>query len=169
MTETRTRISDAIRSRPGIHFNELVRRLDLASGQVQYHVRRLTDDDSVVAERVYGQTHYYPPTYDDWERHALALLCRETAGDIVAYLLANGPSRPATVAEDLDVARSTLAWHVDRLVAHDLVVKHCDAGRVTLAVASPDRTVDLLREADPDLRERLVARFTRLVDHLLAE
>lgn len=169
MTETRSRIADAVRSRPGIHFNELVRSLGVATGQVQYHLRELRDGDVVVAEQLYGQTHYYPPTFDEWERRALALLCRETAGDIVAYLLANGPARPGTVASELDIARSTLEWHLDRLIDHDLVVKRKDERQVTLAVGSPDRTVSLLREANPVLRERLVARFTRLVDQLLAE
>lgn len=169
MTETRSRIADTVRSRPGIHFNELVRSLGLATGQVQHHLRALRDGDVVVAEHLYGQTHYYPPTFDEWERRALALLCRETAGDIVASLLANGPTRPGTVASDLDIARSTLEWHLDRLIEHDLVDKQKDDREVTLAVASPDRTVALLREANPALRERLVARFTRLVDQLLAE
>lgn len=169
MSETRTAIADAVRARPGIHFNELVRSLDVAAGQVQYHLGRLDEDGSVVAEQLYGRTHYYPPTYDAWERRALALLCRETAGDVVASLLANGPTRPATVASELDIARSTLEWHLDRLVAHDLVVKHRADGRVTLAVGSPDRTVALLREANPTLRDRLVDRYTRLLDLLLTE
>ena len=168
MTETRSNIADTIRTRPGIHFSELIRSLDLASGQAQYHLKVLCKDDLIVAERLYGQTHYYPPTYEEWERRALALLCRETAGDIVAYLLANGPTRPATVAGDLEIARSTLEWHLDRLITHDLVDKHRDDGQVMLAVDSPERTVELLREANPALRARLVDRFTRLVDKLLS-
>ncbi|MGM0397617.1 MAG: winged helix-turn-helix transcriptional regulator, partial [Halobacteriota archaeon] len=38
MVETRTRIAEAVRTQPGIHFNGLVRSLDLATGQVQYHL-----------------------------------------------------------------------------------------------------------------------------------
>lgn len=109
MSETRTAIADVVRSRPGIHVNELVRSLVFASRQVQYHLGRLADDRSVVAERLYGRTHFYPPTDDDWERRALALLCRETAGNVVAYLLANGPARPTTVAADLDGGRPPLS------------------------------------------------------------
>lgn len=169
MTETRSRIADAVINRPGIHFSKIVRSLDLAPGQVQYHLERLQNDDSVVVERLYGQTHYYPPTYDEWERRSLALLRRETAGDIVAHLLVNGPSRPTTVADDLDIARSTLEWHLDRLVEHDLVEKRREGNPLTLAVATPEETLDLLRTVEPPLRGRLVDRFTRLVDRLLAE
>lgn len=61
MTETRTEIEDAVYDHPGIHFSELVRQLDLAPGQVQYHLKRLRAEDSVVDERLYDRTHYYPP------------------------------------------------------------------------------------------------------------
>lgn len=170
MSETRTRIADYVRAHPGVHFSGLVRRLELGPGQVQYHLRRLREEGTVVVEDLYGRSHYYPPEYDAWERAALALLRRETAGDVVAYLLESGPTDPSTVADELDVARSTLEWHLDRLTARGLVDKRRDErNRVTLVVARPADTVALLRDADPTLRERLVDRFTRLVDRFLAE
>jgi predicted transcriptional regulator len=167
MTETRDTIANAVEVHPGIHFNELVRRLDLAPGQVQYHLKRLRGEDAVLAERIYGRTHYFTPEYDDWERRALALLRRETAGDAVAYLLVHGETRSVELAENLDIARSTLEWHLDRLMAHGLVVKHRDGRRVTVTPEAPEATTRLLREADPLLRERLVDRFSRLVDRFL--
>lgn len=170
MTETRAAIREAIRTHPGIHFNELVRTLDLAPGQVQYHLKRLRTDSAVVDEQLYGRTHYYPPEYDQWERQALALLHRETAGDIVAYLLANGPTHPEMVAENLEIARSTLEWHLDRLDDHGLVMKHRDQqNHVILTVDNRTKTIRVLRNADPSLVNRFVDRFTRLVDQLLHE
>lgn len=167
MSDTRERVASYVRAHPGVHFSELVRGLDIARGQVQYHLRRL---DTLREEQVKGRSHYYPPGYDAWERRALALLRRETAGDVVAYLLAEESARPAEVADALGVARSTLEWHLDALVAADVVEKRRDADRrVTLAPARPAATVALLRDADPTLAGRLVDRFTRLLDRLLAE
>lgn len=170
MSETRERIASHVEANPGVHFNALARRLDLAPGQVQYHLRRLLDEAVLVAESLHGRTHYYPPGYDAWEREALALLRRETAADVVAVLVERGPTAPADVADRVGIARSTLQWHLDRLVAADLVEKRRDGRhRVTLAVAHPERTAALLARATPSLPERLVDRFTRLVDALLAE
>lgn len=170
MSETRSHIATHVRAHPGVHFSRLVRALDLAPGQVQYHLRQLAAGDVVVAEAMYGRTHYYPPGYDSWERGALALLRRETARDVVAVLLADGPSRPAAVADRADVARSTLEWHLARLVECDLVEKRrVDGGAVVLEPARPDDTVRLLRDVDPTLLARLVDRYARLVDRLLAE
>lgn len=169
MTETAATIDEHVRAHPGVHFNELVRTLDVARGQAQYHLRRLEERDAVVGERWYGRTHYYPPEFDAWERRALALLHRETAGDVVAHLLSNGPASPADVAADLDVARSTLEFHVDRLVDADVVAKRPAGGnRVQLRLVRPRDTLAVLQAAAPSLRERLVGRFTRLVDRLLS-
>lgn len=168
MTETRKRIARCIRTTPGVHFNELVRVLDLAPGQVQYHLKQLLATESVVDERLYGQTHYYPPEYDSWERGALSLLHRETAGDIVAVLHECGSARPQTVAEDLDIARSTLEWHLDHLTEQDVVIKQRDErNRVTLTLARPTETAQLLETVDPSPPVRMIDRFTRLTDRLL--
>ena len=170
MSVQRARIADAVDAAPGIHFSELVRTLDLAPGQVQYHVRRLCGEGDVREERLYGRTHYYPPGFDEWERGAIALLRRETTRDVVAYLLAEGPSGPASVADDLGVARSTLEWHVGRLEEQGLVEKERDArNRVTLVASRPEATVRLLATVQPTVPDLLVDRFVRLVDSLLAD
>lgn len=170
MIDQRHRIARRIETDPGIHFNALVEDLGLASGQVQYHVRRLLKDGTVLRHHQYGRTHYYPPEYDSWERRVIALLRRETARDILVYLLSHGPSAPGTVADDLGIARSTLEWQLERLIEQDLVHKNRDGGnRVTLVLVNPTKAVELLGEIEPSLPDRLVDRFTRLLDSFFAE
>ena len=170
MSETRTRVRIQIARQPGIHFNELVRTLDIAPGQVQHHIRRLVGDDIITEEAFYGKTHYYPPKFDAWERGTLALFRRETSRDVLGYLLESGPSRPQTVADAIGVARSTLEWHVNHLVEQDVVWKERDSrNRVTLIVSHPDRTRELLKAVSPSIPDRFVDRFTRLVDSLMNE
>jgi predicted transcriptional regulator len=169
-TTTRDTLRSHIERHPGHHFNALVRDLDLAPGQVQYHLRRLRKDDSVVEEQYYGQTHYYPPELDPWERGVLALVRRETARDVLFDLLEHGPDGPGAVADRVGIARSTLEWHLDHLVEQDVVRKERDdANRVTLELTNPERTVELLDTVEPSLPERLVDRFERLLDGLFAD
>lgn len=164
MTDTRERIAAHVEANPGVHFSDLVRELDLAPGQVQYHLRQL----DLTAADLFGRTHYFPPDYDAFDRRVVAAARRETARDVLVTLLERGPTAPATVADDLDIARSTLEWHLDRLVEVGLVRKSRDErGRVTLALARPDETLELLETVDPGLAERLVDRFGRLLDELL--
>jgi predicted transcriptional regulator len=170
MTGQRERIHEHVATNPGEHFSGLARALELAPGQVQYHIKKLRRQDRVVEERLYGRTHYYTPEYDTWERGAIALLRRETAREILIYLLDEGPSRPSAVADTLDIARGTLEWHLDHLVAQELIKKCRDTqNRVTLAVSHPRKTARLLDEITPSLSDRMLDRFTRLVDDLLSE
>lgn len=170
MSETRRRIADHVADNPGVHFNGLVRGLDLATGQVQYHLRRLRREGAVVAEDCCGRTHYYPEGFDPWDRHALALLHRETTADVVAVLLARGALSPREVADELDLADSTVAYHVDRLAEHGLLARRHEAdGGVRLALRRESATAELLAEAHQPLPGRLADRFVRLVDRLLEE
>ena len=169
MNETRRSIADHVRKRPGVHFNAVVRALDLAPGQVQYHLKRLRADGAVVADEIRGKTHLYPPEYDSWERAALAMLRRETARDALANLLDSGETTPADLANELGVARSTVEWHLDALTDRNLVEKRRKGNRVTLELARPDATARLLAEVTPSLPERMVDRFTKLVDGLVEE
>ncbi|WP_281193369.1 helix-turn-helix domain-containing protein [Halorubrum sp. F4] len=165
MPDTRTRVRSHVREIPGVHFNRVGRELDIATGQAQYHLRRLVRDDEITVERVAGRAHYFDPAFDPWERRAIAFLRRETARGILLRLHAEGPTRPAALADDLDLARSTIAWHVSNLVDAGIVEKSSDRP-MTVALARPERTAELLDVVSPSLPDRIVDRFVRTVDSL---
>lgn len=156
-----------MRENPGIHFNEISRTLDIATGQTQYHLHRLLGEDALVSEAVRGRTHYYPPTYAERERTVIALLRRETTREIVFVLLDFGEETPGALTERLGLARSTVEWHLSTLVEHDVARKRDRDGGVSVELVEPDLVYRLLREVEPGLSDRLVDRFTRLADELL--
>ncbi|TKX77167.1 winged helix-turn-helix transcriptional regulator [Halorubrum sp. SD626R] len=165
MPDTRARVREHVRETPGVHFNRVSRDLDIATGQAQYHLRRLVGDGEVAAERIAGQTHYFDPQFDPWERAVIAFLRRETARGIIVRLHAEGPARPVDLADDLDLARSTVSWHVSNLTERGVVEKSTDHP-MTLSLARPERTADLLDTVSPSLPDRIVDRFVRTVDSL---
>ncbi|WP_436902630.1 winged helix-turn-helix transcriptional regulator [Halovenus halobia] len=170
MSDTRSRIRDCINREPGIHFNDITRELDIATGQTQYHVRKLVSAGKLHKESIEGRTHYFPPTYSAWEREAIALLRRETTREIVLYLLRNDPAPPAEITAQLDLARSTVEWHLSRLIERDIArkepVKSEDA-RLVVTLSNKQELYRLLREIEPRLLDRVVDRFSRLTDELL--
>lgn len=171
MTEsTQTRIRLFVEAHPGLHFNDLLRHLDVATGQAQYHLHRLVERSALHRETFYGQTHYYPTDTGRWERGVLALARRETARDMILDLLEHGPSRPNDVTDRLGIARSTLEWHLDHLVEQRVVRKRRGTqNRVTLVLERPQRLVELLETIEPSPSERMVDRFERLVDSFASE
>jgi predicted transcriptional regulator len=165
---TRERIQAAIRAEPGIHFNELGRRLTLANGQIQYHVRRLERADEVDQEIYAGRTHYYDRDFDPELRRDVAVLRRETARDILSYLRDNGSSPPAEIAQRLGIARSTVEYHLDRLCDCELITKCYGTGSaVTVKISNHETVRELLGVVEPTFPERMTDRFTRLFDDVL--
>jgi len=166
MPDTRARIRRHVRETPGVHFNRVGRDLDIATGQAQYHLRRLVRDGEIAVERIGGRAHYFDPAFDPWERRTVAFLRRETAREILVRLHADGPTRSTTLADELDLARSTVSWHVSNLVESGIVEKS-DERPMHLSLAFPERTATLFDEVSPpSLPDRIVDRFVRTVDSL---
>jgi len=171
VSNTRSRIRNCVSREPGIHFNEILRRLDIATGQTQYHLRRLVRSGKLEKVSVAGRTHYYPPTFSPWERQAIALLRRETTREIVLFLLRTDVAAPGEMAEQLDLARSTVEWHLSRLIEHNIARKERveSSSRVVVTLPDDQSVYRLLREIEPRLLDRVVDRFSRLADELLDE
>lgn len=168
MNEVREKICNEIQASPGIHFNELVRRLAIAPGQAQYHLRRLTSSQSVVEHRLGGRTHYFADDMSEEDCLAIAVIRRETANAILSIVLDNGEIAPKHLSSQLEVAPSTVSYHLDRLEAAGLVEKgYGPNGKMRLSVPNPLRAEELLQATDPDMVDRLTDRFERLVDGLL--
>ncbi|MFB6101345.1 MAG: winged helix-turn-helix transcriptional regulator [Haloplanus sp.] len=165
MTDVRRQVREYVHTNPGVHFNELVRNLDIATGQAQYHLRRLSRHDEVVAERIQGRTHYFDTAYDAWQRRVLSLYRRETARELITHLLDEGELSAATLADRLDLARSTVSWHIDYLEDAGIVdTSYGERGRVEVTLTRPSETARFLREVTPSLSDKLVDRFMRFVD-----
>ncbi|WP_331234750.1 winged helix-turn-helix transcriptional regulator [Natronorarus salvus] len=167
--DPRIELTGLVHRNPGIHFNALVRELGVSPERVDRYVRDHLEYDTIVRESVYGQTHYYPPKFDAWERTALAMLRRETSRDIIVYLLEHGESSPSEILETVGIARSTLSWHLDRLTEQDIVEKRRDGNRIWLDISRPDDLEPLLGEVRPLLPERLLDRAERLIDTLFED
>ena len=165
MPDTRTQIRRHVHDTPGVHFNQVGRDLDIATGQVQYHLRRLVRNDELAVERIGGRTHYFDQSFDPWERRTLAFLRRETPREILVHLHADGQKRPKALAGNLELARSTISWHVSTLAENGIIEKSDDRP-MTLTLSRPDRTAELIEVVSPSLPDRLVDRFVRTVDEL---
>lgn len=166
MSETRTRVKEHVTSNPGVHFNAIGRNLGIATGQTQYHLRRLVRENVLVSRSIRGRKHYYRQGYTRSQQAALALLRRETTREIVLRLLEHDEATPGELADDIGIARSTIEWHLSTLLEHDLAEKRYDDGSVSVALVEPEPVFDVLTEVEPAMPDRLVDRFSRLIDSL---
>lgn len=164
MNSTETALLEHVSDNPGVHYNELVRSLGVTPDKLQRVGEQLDESGEIVIDNFHGKTHYFPTAYDHKTREAIALLRRETSRDILVYLLHEDRAHPSDIAETIGVARSTLEWHVNRLIDAELIDKEHDGRRVVLVLVDQDRVETGLKTVEPSLSDRLIDRTTRLFD-----
>ena len=162
-------VATYVSNNPGVHFNGLVEALDLAPEKLHRAREQLEQEHSIAIGEFYGQTHYYPPGYEHWERSAIALLRRETSREILLVLLADSPKTSSEIATEVGIARSTLEWQLDRLLDAGLISKNRETWPHELRAKRRTDVEALLTEIEPTLPERWLDRTTRLLDHLLED
>lgn len=130
---TRRRIRALVEEEPGRHFNALRTRLDLSRGQLEHHLRLLLDADLLVETSTTGYRCFFlPGDLDPGLERAAAGLRSLTARCLIQTISDTGGRSLLALAEEVDVAVSTVAYHVDRLEARGLVRRERAGQRVAI-------------------------------------
>lgn len=151
MNDIESALVKHISEHPGVHHNELVRALDTTPDKLQRVSQKLREDGIVIINDFHGKTHYFPSDCDPWMQEIIALLRRETSREILLYLLEERRSYPAEMAEEIGVARSTLEWHLDRLIDARLIDKLHDGRQVVLILTEKGRVRKGIEQIDSSI------------------
>ncbi len=126
--ENRKKIYDLIEEFPGLHMREIKRRTDMSMNLVRYHLGQLKKYE-VVEEVEEGEyKRYYPKEggrrVDFEDKRYLALLREEIPLSVVVYLLSEDePVSHGDIKEELDIAASTLSYHLKKMRKKGLLEK----------------------------------------------
>ena len=158
--DTRKRIFECVQANPGIHFSQLKRELEMETGALQYHLRRLERYGVLESEEYQGKRRaFVARELTPEERQILATLRYETTRHILLFLLEDGPARNGEIAEAVGVTPATISWHLSNLL-DDSVVERSDEGRTTLyRVSNEELTVQLLVRYRESFVDRAVDRL----------
>lgn len=118
----RTNILDVVERAPGTHLRGIERATALPLGQVLYHLDRLERMGLVVSARDAGFRRYFATRgIGRIEKRTLSALRSEAPRRIVLTLLARGPLPHKELQAALGVAGSTLSFHLQRLLAIEVL------------------------------------------------
>lgn len=162
---TRRRIVAYVGDHPGTSARGVQRGIGLGWGETAYHLRRLVAAGELARDRDGRRDFYFPPAFDAEDRRLLRAMRGEVPRRILlALTVPEGRSFHALV-EGLDIARSTIAFHLRILLLTGEVER--DPGTVPRYRArAPDRVSALARRypiGPPDLEERFSESFGGLV------
>lgn len=157
-TSTADAILACVQRYPGIHLRGVERELGVSSALVHYHVKQLEAKGLLVSALVGGYLRLYPkdaarPLAGD---ETLAVLREEVPLHVVLLLLERGSITQSELVESLGLAKSTVSYHVDKLVSRGLLVRREKASEISLRLKDARRVRKLLASYSPtpDLVEK---------------
>jgi len=122
--ENRKKIIKKILQEPGIHNNELLRQCNLQKGQLQWHLYVLTQYGIIKKEKL-GQYVSFFPILSKKEIKIMPskLITKSRTSIKILNLIEKNPgSNSAMIAKVLNMRRSSVKYHVDKLIKLDLII-----------------------------------------------
>ncbi len=169
LQRTRRRILDHIAGHPGLSARELQRALDLGWGETAYHLEQLVRANALRRERTGRRDAYFDPAVPWADRRLLVVLRGGATRQLLLELSSTAALTFSDLQRRLDVSKSTLSFHLTRLIAAGVVEEvRADSGRA-YRVPDRERVAQLVREHRTSFEDRLIDRFIETWASLLPE
>ena len=123
--EIQITIRNLITENPGVHLSRIAEILQISSPLAKYHLRNMEKNDLIIS--VSDENKYYMRYYIKHEeigvRHKriLGLLRQKHLFKIVSLLITNEILTHKELMEKLEIAASTLSYHLDRLIEKEII------------------------------------------------
>ncbi len=159
--EARRKIYEYIAKYPGLHFRELQRRTQMATGSLDYHLHFLHRNGMIRTERAGRLVLYYPTnvSYDSSDKEILGLLKHSTTRHILIYMIEKKMCNAKNISGTLKMSPSNLSWYLKMLEEKNIIV-HKKKGRFRFySVVSKERIIKCLLSYKASFMDNLVDRF----------
>ncbi|XRP96647.1 winged helix-turn-helix transcriptional regulator [Methanocaldococcus sp. 16A] len=164
--ELRRKIYNLIKKHPGIHFRELERKLNIATGNLQYHLQYLEKKNLIKSENDGGYVRYFPKDcqLDENEKKIMSFLRRRTSRYIILYLLSRESTNNKNIAKDLNLSPSTVSWHLNNLINAGIVEKEKIGRESFFKIKNPEKIVNILITYRESFLDKIIDRFIETWD-----
>lgn len=110
----REKISDIIKSTPGIYFSEIARETGINRGTLRYHLELLEKERVIESRTIKGKVRFFrnDSTYDENEKMMISTLRDDISRKIIDEVSQCRFIDNNSLAEKLGVSASTVSWHV---------------------------------------------------------
>jgi predicted transcriptional regulator len=121
--DTRKKIHDTILAQPGICIRELERTINIALGELTYHIPILLKNKLIKEERDGYFRRFYPINLSKEEMFILSILRRDAVRRVIPILLKNRKVTNKILSNSLSITPSTASWHISRLKQNNLLIE----------------------------------------------
>lgn len=165
--DTRKEIYRLVSESPGLHYREICRRLDINASVVEYHLKYLLDRDLLMAKREGRYKRFYPVgEIDARDKPIIGLIRQKVVRQILIHVLVNPGCSHKDIGEVVDIALSTLSFHISKLEDADILEKEKKGRSHRYYVRGEEKVADLLIMYQESFGDSLVDSFVDLWSEL---
>mgnify|MGYP000880606193 FL=1 len=145
----RLEILNFIKANPGLHFRELLRKMSVARGTLDYHIRVMVSGGLLKAVPERGKNHYFiaDSHYSTGEETLIIAMGNDSLRGIITRIYLNQDARIEELAEETGLSRATIYTHVKHLENLG-IIRSERAGRSVRYTLTDDYSHTLMRPPD---------------------
>ena len=148
--ETRKQIYTIIEKHPGLNISKIAELLNINVPLTLYHLRYLERHDLITIIKENGYTRcYIKGEVGVEDKKILSILRQEIPLRIVLFLLKNPLSRHKEILEHFEIGKSTLSYHLKKLVKREIIAIHTIGGEQGYSVTDKKVIISFLIKYKP--------------------
>jgi predicted transcriptional regulator len=157
-------VYEFIAKNPGSYFREILRSLELGTGNLQYVLEMLEHEGKVTTIRVGSYKHFYPSDVDEEKKKVLSILSQESPREILLFLSRKPGSCQTDVARQIRCSSPTARWYLIRLEDLGLIWSRRQGAEVRYyANTSAPELASLLRTYRPSIWDKYADRMADMM------
>lgn len=162
--DTRQMIVETIERNPGLHFRELQRRTDTATGQLEYHLYQLEQDNRIVHRQDGKLKRYFSnESGTTFERTLLYHMRNRESAKVISVLLNRDRSLIDIAGRSLS-KRESISKRIDQLERDEIVeVFRSDHGSV-FRITDRDKILKILKKYRESFLDSMAANLLSLLE-----
>lgn len=121
--DSRRDIYELVEDQPGVHLSKIADLLEMNVSLAEYHLRFLEKNDLIKSVKKKGYKRYFPTKemVEPEDKEILFELRKEVPLTIVFLLIENGRMTHKEILKEMDIAKSTLSYHLKKLEDMDIL------------------------------------------------
>lgn len=152
-------IYENIKKFPGIHFRELLRKSDIAVGQLSHHLAYLEKLGTIKEKKYNGFTRFFPQELKEHDRNLLSVLRNKNSRKILLKLLETSKISHKEMVNYLKLSPSTVTWYLERLNQADVVIRIRRGKQQNYYLKNKEELVKILQAYKESFLDKLVNKF----------
>ncbi len=158
--ETRRKIFAYVSKYPGSHMRKIKRELDLAMGEIEYHLNYLEEHGLFASQMSGNKKRYYVANEVQYpDRKILGILRQKMPRKIILLVMKNEIISFGDILKELDISKSTLSFHLKKLIKSSILEVRRKGRQKFYSVKDQKRVVQILITYKSSFVDEAVERF----------